>query len=186
MKGQVRAWVTQVHDATGFLKRLYVDLKDPVQKGRAEAAGAYARERQRSAGRLPGSQPAPWIGLPSAEAERIAWIRTIEGLLGLNLLVALGGASPDRTVAGTMHHRINNGLSTAIQGFSAAFPADVVTRDLDSICEEIVGEAADVAEAVWLDVKRPDEGSVTVREFLKQEWLGGIREKVRSIASKTL
>lgn len=74
MNTQLANWIAQVHEAIGYLKRLYSRLKDPVQRKRAEASGAYAGERFRSTGRKPQSAQPTWIGLPTEQAERKAWI----------------------------------------------------------------------------------------------------------------
>jgi|GEM_PF-3159452 len=181
MKTQLSNWIAQIYEATGFLRRLYATLKDPIQKGRAEAAGTYARERFRSTGRKPNQAMPPWIGLSTEQAERKAWIAVIEGLLGLNLLVALGSASPSTTVAGALHKRLNQELTTAIKGFVAAFPSELVTQDLHSICEGIVEQAAGVAEVAWQEVRREGEESLDVREFLRQEWLRQIQNQIHAL-----
>ena len=181
MNAQLTAWVAQVHEATGYLKRLYSGLKDPVQRRRAEASGAYAGERFRSSGRKPQKVQPPWIGLPSSQSERTAWISVIEGLLGLNLLVSLTGSSPGREGAGTLHKRLNQELTTAIRGFSAAFPAELVTQDLRALCEGVVDHAGQVAEGAWLEIRKEGEESVNVGEFLKQEWLGNIRAQLQAL-----
>jgi len=47
MHTRMQTWLRQASDASGFLRRLYVELKDPGQRDRAIAAGAFARERCR-------------------------------------------------------------------------------------------------------------------------------------------
>lgn len=168
MDTQLTNWIAQVYGATGYLQRLYMGLKDPIQRDRAEAAGTYAQERFRSSGRKPHQAPAPWIGLPSSQSERTAWISAIEGLLGLNLLVALG-SSPGKGGAVTLHKRLNQELTSAIRGFSAAFPAEMVTQDLYTLCEGVVDQAAGEAERAWLEIRKEGEESVDVRGFLRQE-----------------
>ena len=181
MNTQLTAWVAQVHEATGYLKRLYSGLKDPVQRKRAEASGAYTGERFRSSGRKPQKVQPPWIGLSTEQAERKAWISAIEGLLGLNLLVALV-SPPGNGGAGTLHKRLNQELTTAIRGFSAAFPAELVTKDLHALCDGVVDKAAGVAEGAWLEIRKEGEESVNVGEFLKQEWLRDIRGQIQALA----
>jgi hypothetical protein len=178
MNTQLTAWVAQVHEATGYLKRLYSGLKDPVQRKRAEASGAYAGERFRSSGRKPQKVQPPWIGLPTEQAERKAWISAIEGLLGLNLLVALS-SSPGNGVAGSLHKRLNQELTTAIRGFTAAFPSELVLQDLNALCEGVVDQAAEVAESAWLEIRK--DGEESVGQFLKQEWLGSIRAQIQAL-----
>ena len=180
MNAQLANWIGQVYGATGYLQRLYKTLKDPIQRERAEASGAYAGERFRSTGRKPQSAQPTWIGLPTEQAERKAWISAIEGLLGLNLLVALG-SSPGNGVAGSLHKRLNQELVTAVRGFSAAFPADLVLQDLRALCEGVVDQAAEAAGGAWLEIRKEGEESVNVREFLKQEWLGNIRAHLQTL-----
>jgi hypothetical protein len=181
MNTQLTAWVAQVHEATGYLKRLYSGLKDPVQRKRAEASGAYAGERFRSSGRKPQKVQPPWIGLTSSQSERTAWIAVIEGLLGLNLLVALGSASSSKAEPARLHRRLNQELTSAIKGFVAAFPAEMVTQDLHSLCEGVVDQAAGVAEGAWKTVQKEGEESVDVRGFLRQEWLKDIRDQIQGL-----
>jgi hypothetical protein len=174
-------WLAQVKDATAFLKRLYVNLKDHAQRDRAEAAGAYARERCKSIGGRTRITPGPWIGLSSEAAERIAWIHVIHGLLGLNILVAIGDSSTEGRKASALHLRLNRELGFAIRGFATAFPAEMVEGDLDALCECVVDEAADVADAAWKDVRREDEALLSVRGFLRNEWLLGIKPSLRKM-----
>jgi len=182
MNLQLSNWIAQIYGATSFLKRLYSALKDPVQRKRAEASGAYAGERFRSTGRKPQKYQAPWIGLPTTEqAERAAWISAIEGLLGLNLLVALGSASASKAEPAKLHRRLNQELSTAVRGFVAAFPAEMVTQDLHSLCEGVVDQAAGVADGAWQAVRKEGEESVDVRAFLRQEWLRDIRAQIQGL-----
>lgn len=181
MDAQLATWITQVNDATGFLKRLYVGLKDPVQRERAETAGAYARERQRSSRRMLKNPQLPWIGLSSDLAERTAWISAISGLLGLNLLVAMGDSSSSSSQASLLHRRLNRDLSAAIRGFSAAFPSELVAEDLDTLCEAVVEEASRVAEATWSEVRTAHEAPVNIGDFLQQEWLGDIKSQIRTM-----
>lgn len=181
MHTRMATWLAQVKDATAFLKRLYASLKDHAQRDRAEAAGAYARERCKSfTGRMR-ITPCPWIGLPSAAAERIAWIHVIHGLLGLNILIAIGDSSTEGRKASNLHLRLNRELGVAIRGFSTAFPVEMVEGDLDALCECVVAEAADVADAAWIDVRREDEALLSVRDFLCNEWLLGIKPSLRKM-----
>ena len=146
MNSQLATWISQVHDATGFLKRLYIGLKDPVQRKRAEAAGVYAREQFRSSsGRNPRVTQFPWIGLPSEQAERTAWISAVEGLLGLSILVGFGSSSTSKKEIRAIHTRLKQELATAIKGFSSAFPIELVNHDLQQLCESVVDQAAGVA-----------------------------------------
>jgi hypothetical protein len=181
MNTQLSNWIAQVYEATGYLKRLYIGLKDPIQRGRAEAAGAYARERYRTTGRRPNLTAPTWIGLPTEQAERAAWIAVIEGLLGLNLLVALGSASSSKAEPAKLHRRLNQELTSALRGFSAAFPAEFVTQDLHSLCEGVVDQAAGVADGAWQTVRKEGEESVDVRGFLRQEWLRDIRAQIQGL-----
>lgn len=181
MDAQLATWVTQVTDATGFLKRLYVSLKDPVQRDRAETAGAFARERQRSSRRRLKNPQIPWIGLSSSLAERTAWISAISGLLGLNLLVALGDSSSGSPQASLLHKRLNKDLAVAIRGFSAAFPSELVAEDLDTLCDAVVEEASRVAETAWAEVRNDHEEPVDIGSFLRQEWLRGIKSQIRTM-----
>jgi len=163
MNLQLSNWIAQIYGATSFLKRLYSALKDPVQRKRAEASGAYAGERFRSTGRKPQKYQAPWIGLPTTEqAERAAWISAIEGLLGLNLLVALGSASASKAEPAKLHRRLNQELSTAVR-------------------EGVGDQAAGVADGAWQAVRKEGEESVDVRAFLRQEWLRDIRAQIQGL-----
>jgi len=179
MDAQLATWITQVNDATGFLKRLYVGLKDPVQRDRAELAGAYARERQRSSRRRLTNPQLPWIGLSSELAERTAWASAISGLLGLNLLVAMGDSSSGSSQASLLHRRLNGDLSVAIRGFSAAFPSELVAEDLDTLCEAVVEEASRLAETTWSEVRKDHEAPANIGAFLRQEWLRDIKSQIR-------
>lgn len=92
---RMAVWLQQASSASGYLGRLYLDLKDPLQRERAVEAGAFAREHSRTK-RSPVSRSIPpWIGKSSSEGEHIAWLALIEGLLGPTMLVTLGaeGAS---------------------------------------------------------------------------------------------
>jgi hypothetical protein len=172
-------WLSQVKDATAFLKRLYVSLKDGVQRDRADAAGAYARERRGPSGRARLNTPCPWLGLPPAAAERAAWLCVIHGLLGLNILVALGDSSSDGPKAGSLHKRLDRELGIAVRGFATAFPLEMVGEDLDEVCERVIDEAAEVAEAAWSDIRKEEEPQMSVRDFLKDEWLKDVKPSLR-------
>lgn len=172
---KMASWVSQVNDATGFLKRLYIGLKDRVQRDRAAGAGAFARERSKRLGRGPSTTHRPWLGLPPEQAERVAWICTVRGLLGLNILVALGDASNGEDKAGPLYNRLNQELGLAVQGFATAFPREMVELDLDKLCEEVIDDAAEVADSAWRDVQRVDECTVNLNGFLKEEWLMSLK-----------
>lgn len=175
------SWVWQVSDATGFLKRLYVGLKDTGQRDRASAAGAFARDRSQRMIRKPSASPRPWVGLPSDFAERLAWRYTVQGLLGLNILVALGDASMDRQKAGPLHDQLNQELATAVKGFVTAFPSEFVEADLDRICEEVIEDVAEVADAVWRDIDRDQAEGAQPGAFLKEQWLASLRPTLRAM-----
>ena len=179
MHTRMATWLAQVKDATAFLKRLYASLKDHAQRDRAEAAGAYARERTKPTGRRSLDTPTPWIGLRSEAAERVAWICVIHGLLGLNILVALGDSAAGGVKAGALHKRLDKELGIAVRGFVAAFPSEMVREDLDEVCERVISEAAEVAEATWNDVRKGDETHVDVREFLRDEWTAQVKPEIR-------
>lgn len=181
MHSTMASWVWQVNDATGFLKRLYVGLKDTGQRDRASTAGTFARNRSKRMNRKPSSSPHPWVGLPSDTAERVAWRYTVQGLLGLNILVALGDASDDRKQAGRLHNQLNQELATAVKGFVTAFPSEFVEADLDRICEEVVENAAEVADAVWRDIDRGQAEVAHPGAFLKEEWLASLRPTLRGM-----
>jgi len=175
MHKQMALWVSQVTDATGFLKRLYVALKDPDQRKRAESAGAFARERSRGRGRVSVLITRPWIGLKPVQSERLAWIGVIQGLLGLNILVALANSNEGGGSPSSLHARLNQELDSAVRGFATAFPREMVEADLDCLCLQVINEAVEVAEAAWHDVRQPGEGHVQLREVLREDWLRTIR-----------
>ena len=167
----MKSWLHQVNDATGFLRRLYLDLKDPLQRKRAEEAGRFAREKCRSGGKLISTPPRPWIGLSSAEAEQTAWFCAIRGLLGLNILVALGDSSNASGKGNLLHRRLNGELYAALRGFRTAFPHDLVEDQLKALCDEAIDQAATVADQVWREIRSETDGPTSVREYLKNEWL---------------
>jgi hypothetical protein len=76
---------------------------------------------------------------------------------------------------------LNQELTSAIKGFVAAFPAEMVTQDLHSLCEGVVDQAAGVAEGAWKTVQKEGEESVDVRGFLRQEWLKDIRDQIQGL-----
>jgi hypothetical protein len=175
MHKQMALWVSQVNEATGFLKRFYAALKDPTQRDRAKAAGSFARERARSAGGRSSLTVRPWMGQQPTSAERLAWISTIEGLLGLNILVALADSNIDRKHPSPLHSRLDRELTSAVHGFSTAFPRCIVEGDLDILCLKVIDDAADVAEAAWRDIRYPNEFDMNPRNLLKQEWLKALK-----------
>lgn len=175
MHKQMTLWVSQVTDATAFLKRLYVALKDPGQRDRAEAAGVFAREWSRTGGRKPSFAPRPWIGLEPAQAERRAWVCAIQGLLGLRILVALAASDDGRTKPNSLDARLDSELSSAVRGFTTAFPREMVEADLGSICLQVVDEAATVAEGAWQEIRHADEADIDLREALRNDWLRTLR-----------
>lgn len=181
MHSKMASWVWQVNDATGFLKRLYEGLKDTSQRDRATGAGTFARNRSKRMTRKPSATPRPWVGLQSDSAERIAWRFTVQGLLGLNILVALGDASEDRQKAGPLHDQLNQELAIAVKGFVTAFPSEFVEADLDRICEEVIDDAAEVANAVWRDIDRDQAEGAHPGTFLKEEWLASLRPTLREM-----
>jgi len=175
------SWVWQVSDATGFLKRLYTRLKDANQRDRATSAGTFAQGRSKRMGRRPSASPYPWVGLPSDTAERMAWRYTVQGLLGLNILVALGDASEERKHAGKLHNQLNQEVAIAVKGFATAFPSELVEDDLDRICQEVIDEAAEVADAVWHDIDKDQLEGAQPGSFLKEEWLASLRPTLRAM-----
>lgn len=62
LNARMAAWLQQASSASGYLGRLYLKRKDPLQWGRALQAGAFARERGRTRRRLVIEPPAPWLG----------------------------------------------------------------------------------------------------------------------------
>lgn len=184
MHARMTTWVSQVNDATGFLRRLYTDLKDPDQRARADAAGAFAKEQRRAAGRRPSTTPTPWVGLPADQAERAAWTCAVRGLLGLNLLVALGDPLSSGPRARPLRQRLNQDLASALRGFATAFPRDIVEADLDTLCEEAIQEASEVAETAWKDVRSPGEPHVEVGNALRAEWLQEVRPNLQAMLTK--
>ncbi len=181
MHTMMQTWLRQASDASGFLRRLYVELKDPSQRDRAIAAGAFARERCRGMRPIASGKAPRWLGKASTEAEHIAWVAVIESLLGLNILVAIGGHE-DGSYRGTpLHHRLNKELKTALQGFTSAFPRDTVEEDLDRICSIVIQEAAEVAEQAWSEVRQPGEQQADVRNFLREEWTRDIKPGLMSM-----
>jgi len=162
-------WLQQASAASGFLGRLYTELKDPLQKKRAITAGGYCREQCRRIQPRITHSLSPWIGRPEAVGERAAWQVMIETLLGLTMLVALGQK------ASILHHRLDHELKTALQGFTTAFPNDTVEQDLDKICERVIRSASEIAGRAWSEVRCPEEVNVDVRVFLQDEWSREIR-----------
>lgn len=174
MNERMADWIRRASSASNFLRRLYLELKDPIQRERAAAAGAFAREKCRTLRSPVLPFPAPWIGKSGPASERIAWQTLIESLLGMTTLVALGVGSTS-SKASPLHRRLDQELKSALQGFSTAFPDDTVEQDLDHICSKVIHSASEIAEQAWMDVRRPSEAQVNVREFLQQEWTQSIR-----------
>jgi len=183
MHTRMQTWLRQASDASGFLRRLYVALKDPRQRDRAIAAGAFARERCRHMRPTSSYTAHRWIGKASTEAEHIAWLAVIESLLGINILVALGASESGSPRSTTLHHRLDQELKTALQGFTTAFPRETVEVDLDRICSIVIQEASEVAEQAWVEVRRPDESQVSILDFLQQEWLLQIKPGLMAMVS---
>lgn len=175
MHARMSIWLRQVSDASGFLRRFYVELKDPRQRDRAISAGGFARERCKTMRAALSATPHPWVGHTSIEAERTAWLALICGLLGLNLLVALGDADRQAHHSNPLRLRLNRELQVALQGFTTAFPQETVEQDLDRICAGVIQDASEVAESAWAEIRNPDEAHVNVRDFLQQEWLQEVK-----------
>jgi len=176
MHSKMGSWVRQVNDASGFLKRLYVRLKDTRQRDCAESVGIFAREWARNDKQQPSLAPRPWIGLESTQAERRAWTCAIQGLLGLNILVALADANNEgQGKPGSLHARLNHELDSAVRGFATAFPREIVETDLDSLCPQVIDEAVSVAEVVWHDIRGDHEADIILKDVLKNDWLMTLR-----------
>lgn len=173
-------WLIMVRDASGFLRRLYVGLKDPLQRDRAIVAGSYAKERTRRLRVVTNSAMPPWVGVDQVLGERMAWLAVLEGLLGLNMLVSLS-RSNDSSAGSALHQRLDRELHAGLRGFVTAFPSETVEQDLDRVCRVVIDQAAGLADQAWQEVRKQSDQGLEVRTFLLNEWTQEVKPSLMDL-----
>ena len=157
----------------------YGELKDPLQRDRALQAGSFARERTKGLRNRTSLVTPPWTCSEQVQGERMAWLALLEGLLGLNILVALRGSDqPDR--CNLLHRRLNSELHYGLKGFITAFPGEIVEQDLDRLCGVVIDQACMIADHAWREVRHSNEEQIDGRAFLCEEWTREIRPNLMS------